>query len=112
MSTRHLLVSSIAALALVAAPALHAAPVNVNLPVHAAFAKEKTVQISFRNDSGAPLELKVGENLMKLEPGKTLDLRLPVGTRIVTNNATPNLIAGSLVAEVAPYLSGATLSIK
>lgn len=112
MTTRHLFVSSIAALALVAAPAVHASPLSIKNPVHAMFSKDKTVEISFRNDTSAPLELKVGDNVMKVEAGKTLALHLPVGTKVVANTATPNLAAGALIAEVAGYLSGATLVIK
>ena len=112
MTTRHLFVSSLAALALAAAPALHASPLSITNPVHASFSKEKTVSISFRNDTSAPLELKVGDSLMKVEAGKTLALHLPVGTKVVANTSTPNLAAGSLIAEVATFLNGATLSIK
>ena len=112
MITRNLFVSSVAALALVAAPALNAAPISINAPVHAMFAKEKTVAISFRNDTKDPLELKVGDNLMKVEAGKTLSLKLPVGTKVVANTATPNLTAGTVITQVDTYLSGATLSIK
>jgi len=112
MTSRNLLVSSIAALALVAAPALYATPLSITNPVHATFAKEKTVAISFRNDTNAPLELKVGDSLMKVETGKTLALHLPVGTKVLANTATPNLTAGSLIAQVDTYLAGATLSIK
>jgi hypothetical protein len=112
MTTRHILATSIAALALAAAPALHASPVAINSPVHAMFTKAKTVQISFRNDSGTPLELKIGESVMKVDTGKTLSLKLPEGTRVITNTATPKLEAGALIAQVAAYLSGATVSIK
>ena len=112
MTTRHLFVSSIAALALATAPALYATPLSINTPVHAMFAKEKTVAINFRNDTRDALELKVGDNVMKVEPGKTLALHLPVGTRVLANTATANLTAGTLIAEVATYLSGATLVIK
>jgi hypothetical protein len=49
---------------------------------------------------------------MKVEAGKTLALHLPVGTKVIANTATPNLSAGSLIAEVATYLNGATLAIK
>jgi len=112
MTTRNLLVSSIAALAISTAPALHAAPLSITTQIHATYAKEKSVSIRFRNDTTAPLELKIGDGLMKIEAGKTLALHLPVGTKVIANTATPNLAAGSLVAEVASYLSGATLAIK
>jgi hypothetical protein len=112
MTTRNLLVSSIAALALAAAPALHASPLSITSPIHASYGKSKDVAINFRNDTTAPLELKVGENVMKVEAGKTLALHLPVGTKVLANTATPNLTAGTIIAEVASYLNGATLSIK
>ena len=112
MTTRNLFVSSIAALALAAAPAVYAAPLSITTPVHAFFSKEKMVSVSFRNDSGAPVELKVGDNLMKVDTGKTIALHLAVGTKVLANTATPNLTAGSVIAQVDTYLSGATLSIK
>ena len=112
MTTRNLLVSSIAALALAAAPALHASSLSIANPVHASFGKVKDVSISFRNDTTAPLELKVGDNVLKVEAGKTLALHLPVGTKVMANTATPNLAAGALIAQVDTYLSGAVLSIK
>jgi hypothetical protein len=112
MTTRHLLVSSIAALALAAAPALNASPLNIPTSIHASYGKTRMVQISFRNDSGAPLELKVGESVMKIEAGKTVNLHLAVGTRVLANTPTPNLASGSLIAQVDTYLNGATLSIK
>ncbi len=112
MTTRNLFISSIATLALTVAPAVYAAPLSITTPIHASFGKSKDVSISFRNDTTAPIELKVGENLMKVEAGKTLALHLPVGTKVMANTATPNLTAGSLIAQVDTYLSGATLSIK
>jgi phosphosulfolactate phosphohydrolase-like enzyme len=112
MTPRKLLVSSIVALALAAAPAVHAAPRSITTPIHATYAKEKAVHISFRNDTSSPLELKVGDSLMKVEAGKTLALHLPVGTKVIANTPTPNLAAGALIAEVATYLDGATLAIK
>jgi len=112
MTTRHLLVSSIAAFALTAAPAIYAAPLSISTPVHASYGKTKMVQVSFRNDSGGPLELKIGDSIMKVEVGKTLNLHLAVGTRVLANTATPNLAQGSLIAEVDTFLNGATLSIK
>jgi hypothetical protein len=112
MTPRHLLISSIAALAFTAAPAIYAAPLSIATPIHASYGKTKTVQISFRNDSGSPLELKVGDNIMKIEAGKTLNLHLAVGTRVLANTATSSLTPGSLIAQVDTFLNGATLSIK
>jgi hypothetical protein len=113
MKTRSLIVTAIATLALTVSPAVYASPVSLNaVPVHAFLGKAKNVQLSFRNDSGAALELKAGDSVMKLEPGQTFKTKLPSGTRVVTANATPTLQAGALVTEVASYLDGATISIK
>lgn len=70
------------------------------------------VKVNFRNDSGSQLELKVGEEIMKVESGATVALKLPEGTKVLANTATPKLTAGSLITEVATYLDGATLSIR
>jgi hypothetical protein len=99
---------------LLAAPAVYAAPLSVSSPVHAMFAKTKstTVKLSLRNDSGSPMEVKVGDKVMTLDPGKPVNLNLEVGTRIVANSTTPNHPAGSLIEEVIKDHNGATIVIR
>jgi hypothetical protein len=111
MNIRQILATSVAVLALASTPALHASITSVALPVHATYTKGKLIKISFRNDSGSVLELKAGDNVMKVASGATLSLKLPEGTKVLTNNATQKLTAGELITEVATYLDGATLSI-
>jgi hypothetical protein len=111
MTIRQILATSVTALALVSTPALHAATTSIASPVHAIFTKVKMVKVHLRNDSGSQIELRVGDSLMKIENGQTLNLNLATGTKVLTNTATPKLTAGSVIAEVAPYLDGATLSI-
>lgn len=111
MHLRQILATSVAALALVSTPALHAASTSIASPVHAVFAKGKMVKVSFRNDSGSQLELKVGDEVMKVESGATVSLKLPEGTKVLANTATSKLVAGTVITEVAAYLDGATLSI-
>jgi hypothetical protein len=98
---------------LLAAPAVYAAPV-ISSPVHAMFAKTKsnTVKLNLRNDSGTAMEIKVGDQVMTLDPGKPVSLKLEVGTRIVANTATPNHPAGSLIEEVIRDHNGATIVIR
>jgi len=81
-------------------------------PVHAMFAKSKTVNLALRNDSGSPLELKVGDKVMSLDAGKTVALKLPEGTRIVVNAAAPKHPAGELIAEASTDLDDTTVAIK
>ena len=92
--------------------AVYAAPTNSNVPMHVAFSKSKTVKLALRNDSGSPLELKVGEQVMSLEAGKTVSVKVPVGTRILVNAATSKHQAGDLLAEATSSLDNTTLAIK
>lgn len=105
---------AVVATSLFAAPAIYAAPSSVSTPVHAMFAKSKTstVKLSLRNDSASPIEVKVGEKVMTLDPGKPVSLDLEVGTRIVANSNTPNHPAGSLIEEVIKDHNGATIVIR
>jgi hypothetical protein len=93
---------AVVATSLLAAPAIYAAPATISSPV----------KLSLRNDSGSPMEVKVGEKVMTLDPGKPVSLNLEVGTRIVANSATPNHAVGSLIEEVINDHNGATIIIR
>ena len=105
---------AVAATSLLAVPAVYAAPASISSPVHAMFGKTKstTVKLSLRNESGSAMEIKVGDKVMTLDPGKPVTLNLEVGTRIVSNSATPNHEAGSLIEEVISNHNGATIIIR
>jgi hypothetical protein len=105
---------AVVATSLLGAPAVYAAPASISSPIHAMFSKTKstTVKLNLRNDSGAAMEVKVGDKVMTLDPGKPVTLNLEVGTRIVANTATPNHAAGSLIEEVISDHNGATIIIR
>ena len=88
----------------------YAAPIPV--PVHAMFAKTKMVKLNLRNDSSAPMELKVGEDVITIDAGKTIAVKAAVGARIVTTTSTASHPSGTLLAEVTTALSDATIGIK
>src|SRR5260370_37147278 len=90
---------AVAATSLLAVPAVYAVPASISSPVHAMFAKAKsaTVKLSLRNDSGTAMEVKVGEKVLTLDPGKPVTLNLEVGTRIVATSTTPNHPERSLI---------------
>jgi hypothetical protein len=113
MKSLNRLIVAVAATSLLAAPAVYAAPASISSPVHAMFSKTKstTVKLNLRNDSGSAMEVKVGEQVMTLNPGKPVALKLEVGTRIVANTATPSHPAGSLIEEVIKDHDGATIVI-
>jgi hypothetical protein len=105
---------AVVATSLLAAPAVYAVTASVSSPVHAMFTNTKstTVKLSLRNESGSPMEVKVGDKVMTLDPGKPVTLNLEVGTRIVANSTTPNHPAGSLIEEVISGHNGATIIIR
>lgn len=110
MKFRNLFAASIVATSLLASPVVHAA--GLNSPVHAMFGKTKTIKLTLLNDSGAPMEVKAGDDVIKLEAGKPVTLSLAPGTRVVSNTTTEKSQAGSLIAEVSSSLNGATIHIK
>ncbi len=105
---RSLIAVSMVAVSVLSAPALHA---SIFHPIHAMFAKAQTVQLSLRNDSTADIQLRAGDDAMTLVAGKTMTVKLPTGTRIVTAADTASRKAGDLVVEVSPALNGATIAI-
>jgi hypothetical protein len=113
MNKNRCITIAIVATALLASPVVQAAPLNISLPVHAMFGNQvKSVKLSLRNASSAPLELKIEDKVVTLNAGQTIDLKLPVGTRILANNATPTHEAGSLIEEVRKDHDGVTIVIR
>ena len=112
MISRSVLAASMVAVFTSVAPTLHASPVNTMSPVHALFGNPKTVKLTLRNDTGAPLEIRAGETVMTIAAGKTMAVSLPAGTRITTNTATKGHVAGDLLVQVSSSLSGATVGIS
>jgi hypothetical protein len=108
---RNLFAVTVVASSLLASPAIYAAP-SVHSPVHAMFGKSKTVKLTLMNDSGSPMEVKAGDEVVKLDAGKPVTLNLAPGTRVVSNTTTEKQQAGTLIAEVSNSLNGATIHIK
>jgi hypothetical protein len=111
MNYRKLFAAAALTASLVASPAVYAAT-TVHAPANAMFAKSKMVKLTLVNDSSTPIEVKAGDDVIKLEAGKPVTVNLPAGTRVVTNTTTPAHQAGSLIAQVDPALNGAILHIK
>lgn len=105
---RSLIALSMVAVCALSAPASHA---SIFHPVHASLMKAATVKFSLRNDSSSDIQLRAGDDTMTLVSGKTLNLKLPVGTRITAAADTSAHKAGELVVEVASSLNGATVAI-
>lgn len=111
MNRRSLFAITAITASLALSPAVYAAT-SIHAPVKAMFGKSKNVKLTLVNDSGSPIEVKAGEDVVKLEAGKPVTVNLPVGTRVTANTATPTHAAGTLIAEVSDSLNGAILHIK
>lgn len=112
MNRRTVFALSLAIASAFTSEAVFAAPAALHSPMHAMFAKSKLVKFSLRNDGAAPLTLKAGEETITLEVGKTKNVELAVGTRIVRQDATGTEQAGAVIAQVSKELSGTTIALK
>ena len=108
---RSCFVPPLALACLLTTQAIYAAPVTVTPGVHAMFARSKTVKFKLHNGSAAAMELRAGDSPVTLKAGETVTLDLPSGTRIVTNSASSDQAAGTLVLEVMPGFSGTTITL-
>jgi hypothetical protein len=100
------------AVALLTTPALNAAPVDYTIPAgHSMSAKTKTVTILLRNDTGTAIEIRADETIMQLAAGKTISVKCPLGTTIITDTATPHHKVGDVLVAVSKTLSGTTVAI-
>jgi hypothetical protein len=106
------LAATIVAVALLAPSAAFAAPASNQTPVNAMFAKTKTIHFKLLNDSSSTMEFKVGDDIVKLDAGKSLIVNLPVGARVLCSSATPLHESGSVIAEVTNSLNGAIVHVK
>jgi hypothetical protein len=93
MKVRAAFASCFALILLAALPAAHA---------------EKKVKFNLQNNTGVPLELKLGDRIATLKEDEVLTVKLPVGTRIITNTATEHHPAGSVVTVVSGFLSSSS----
>lgn len=103
-----------AAASFAALPAANAAVVRVHSPVHAFFHNDsqKKIKFNLRNDTGAPLELKIGDKVETLKADQVLPLKLPVGTRVTANADDGRYHAGDVIVEVTDSMyKDSTISI-
>lgn len=112
MDRRTMYAISLAVASVFASEAVYAAPMSIHAPVQAMFGKTKLVTFHLRNDSTAPMKLKAGDSAMTIEAGKSVEVKLPVGARVVADEDSPTHKTGQLIAEVSSSLDGATIGMK
>ena len=76
MNCRNLFAIATIAASLVVSPAVYAAT-SIHSPVSAMFGKTKTIKVTLVNDSGASMQVKAGDDIVTLESGKPVTLKLP-----------------------------------
>jgi hypothetical protein len=92
--------------------AMDAAPAAGNGPLHAVLNVGKTIKFSLRNDTKVSMKVMAGETEITLAPGKSVSVKLATGTKIVSEQATETVPAGSVLTVVTNALDDATLAIK
>jgi len=111
MIRRSLFIAPLAVACLFISQAVYASPLNLVGPTHAMFSRSKTVKFSLHNASATSMDLRAGDTVMTLKAGETLSINLPAGTRIVTNVATNDHPAGTLVLQVATAFDGTIVTL-
>jgi hypothetical protein len=109
---RSLFIAALVATSLFSSQVVYSAVIHVPNPMHAMFGTSKQVQFSLRNDCSSTVELKAGDQTITVEAGKTVKVKIPTGTKIITTTPTAHSEAGSVVVEVSDSLSGATVAIS
>ena len=83
----------------------------VQVPVRAMFGHEKMVHFGVTNATAAPLKLKCGEQVVSVDPGKTTEVKLPVGSKVTFAEVSGEHATGEVLAEVAHELNGTTIAV-
>jgi hypothetical protein len=112
LRTKLLSLALIAAAVTLPTQAVFASAVPEHSTLHAFVGKEKVVKFSLRNQGTEPVDLKVGNQTLTLAPGKTMDVKLPVGTRIITASATSHTPANTFILDVSSAYTGAVVSVS
>ncbi len=111
MNRRNVVGTMALAAAIFAGPAV-CAEAAVPTFTHGSIPKTQMVSFHLRNDSSAPVKLTVGGSQVTLAPGKIVPMKLQVGEKIVTEEATANYPAGTVISVVSSALADATVVLK
>ena len=108
MKSYYVLGTIIIAATLLSSGVVYASP---QTGAYAKHTKVKTVNFSLRNDSKMEMKVKVGENVIILQPGKAVPVKIPIGEEVVTVDASSSSPAGTVLAVAGSQLSDATIAL-
>jgi hypothetical protein len=92
--------------------AMYAAPVAAKSPVLTSSSKPKMVSFKLQNATSTAIKVKAGDAEMTLEPGTTTPVKLPVGTKLVSEVTVPHYEEGSVIAVVSQDLGEGTIVLQ
>jgi hypothetical protein len=70
------------------------------------------VHFDLRNDTMQVITVQAGVQQFTVAPGKSMSVKLPIGTNLVAENSTPNRAAGTLLVQVGTALGDKTVVLK
>jgi hypothetical protein len=110
---RHTVITAmVLGVSILTSEAMYAAPVAIYSPMHAMYSTEKLVKFNVRNATNAPIKVKAGDAEMTLPPGKDVPLKLPIGAKVVVEEASTHYAQGSVLTVVGAEISDATLILN
>ena len=112
MKRLYAVTAMVLSVSLLTSEAMYAAPLAIHSPVHAMFSREKLVKFSVRNTTDTPIKVKAGDVEMTLLPGKDVPMKLPVGAKIVVEEASTHYAEGSVLTVVSTDLSDGLLKLN
>lgn len=109
MKQRILTTTMVFSLSLFTAQSMMALPFHHMAASGVGAVKVKMISFHVRNDSGASMTIKAGDQQVTISPGKTIDLKLQDAEQVTAVNATHYFAAGQVVTTVSQVLQGNTL---
>jgi hypothetical protein len=92
--------------------AVYAAPLAVHSPMHAMFSTDKPVKFNLHNATDTPIKVKAGDVEVTLLPGKDVPMKLPVGSKVVVEEASTHYAEGTVLTVVSSALSDSTVKLN
>jgi hypothetical protein len=112
MNRRSVVTAMVLGASILTSEAMYATPVAIHSPVHAMFSRDNLVKFNLHNGTDTPIKVKAGDLEVTLLPGKDVPVKLPVGAKVVVEEASTHYAQGSVVTVVNSDLSNATLRLN
>jgi hypothetical protein len=112
MKRQSVITAMVLGVSILSSEAVYAAPVAKFSPMHAMFSRDKVVKFNLHNNTDAPIKVKAGDLDITLMPGKDVPMKLPVGAKVVVQEATSHFEQGAVLTVVSSELSDSTIRLN